>query len=167
MKICGNCKHCYVGECTGITLCRLSKKDVIGYFAAPCEHYENNQEQPKTRTSTAMEYYTTPAKVCKICGRTLPLDSFPKHPRTKDGHSHICAECLKAKNASSIQAAIDARKKKKEVNIQVDALPDGIHKVVIDPAKLEHYTDQQLYDELIRRGWTGTLTRTETLGGEQ
>ena len=162
MKLCGNCKHFRLVVSLGTTFCDLSKKDGIGHFAEPCEYYEdqNNQEQPKT--STAMESYTTPAKVCKICGRALPLDSFPKHPRTKDGHGHICAECLKAKNASSIQAAIDARKGPRA---QVKG-PSQPAPQIVDKRDLADYTDADLYEELKRRGWAGTLTRTETLGPE-
>lgn len=31
-------------------------------------------------------------KICKECGRELPLDEFPKHPRMKDGHLNICKD---------------------------------------------------------------------------
>lgn len=37
-----------------------------------------------------MEY-----KVCFKCGRVLPLDSFYKHPRMRDGHLNKCKDCTK------------------------------------------------------------------------
>jgi len=34
-------------------------------------------------------------KKCKICGRILPLDSFYKLKRMKDGHMNQCKDCIK------------------------------------------------------------------------
>ena len=126
MELCGNCKHYCVAAFTGTTLCDLSKKEGIGYFTEPCEHYENNQEQPKT--STAMEQTTT-TKVY-IDGKELEAEVEASKHRIE-----ICPHSIKGKSYSDLS--------------------------------LKDYTDQQLYDELTRRGRTGTLTRSETLGGEQ
>lgn len=32
-------------------------------------------------------------KVCKVCGETKPLDDFPRHPSTTDGHLIRCKVC--------------------------------------------------------------------------
>lgn len=32
-------------------------------------------------------------KVCKMCGRELPVSEFNKHPKTKDGLQGYCKEC--------------------------------------------------------------------------
>lgn len=32
-------------------------------------------------------------KICKKCGRELPLSEFSKHKITKDGYRNICKEC--------------------------------------------------------------------------
>ena len=32
-------------------------------------------------------------KVCRKCGRELPLSEFPKNRRSKDGHHNICKTC--------------------------------------------------------------------------
>ena len=33
-------------------------------------------------------------KICKKCGKELPLDEFYKHPQMKDGHVNVCKECF-------------------------------------------------------------------------
>ena len=35
------------------------------------------------------------SKVCKICGRELPLSEFNKDRSSSDGHHYICKECFK------------------------------------------------------------------------
>lgn len=35
-------------------------------------------------------------KVCRRCGRTLPITEFYAHPQMGDGHLNICKECIKA-----------------------------------------------------------------------
>lgn len=37
-------------------------------------------------------------KVCKVCGRELPIDEFPKYGK---GYKHTCKCCLKQKNKRS------------------------------------------------------------------
>lgn len=32
-------------------------------------------------------------KICKKCGKALPIESFAKNLRSKDGYMHICKEC--------------------------------------------------------------------------
>lgn len=113
-------------------------------------------------------------KTCKICGSTLPLDQFPKHPRTADGHSTICRECYKTKNADSLRKAAEnsaaARKGIKRGPYKPRAIETkpapvaetkpvpGIHLGNVDPFRFA--TDRQLCDELIARGYRGKLTHT-------
>lgn len=33
-------------------------------------------------------------KVCKECGKLLPLDSFRKSNLCKDGYTNVCKECI-------------------------------------------------------------------------
>ena len=35
-------------------------------------------------------------KVCKRCGKELPITDFYGHPQMGDGHLNICKECIKA-----------------------------------------------------------------------
>ena len=192
MDKCGHCAYWANNSFTGTSSCRLTKRDDVGYFAPSCEHFEK-REQP-TKPKETMETTETKIeevlienakkpgivfKTCKICRCTLPLDSFPKHPRTKDGHTTICADCFRAKNAASIQKAVDARVNKTKAAVEPETtkeaqrigagiaenIKDQLDKRPILPPfeQLASLTDRQLFDELRRRGWTGTLTRTETL----
>ena len=155
--ICGHCKH-YDDE---RAWCRQYKESAP-YF------------QIKTCYEDAEPAVQEPTKTCKVCGRTLPLDQFPKHPRTADGHSTICRECYKTKNADSLRKAAEnsaaARKGNKRGPYKPRAIETkpapvaetkpvpGIHLGNVDPFRFA--TDIQLCDELIARGYRGKLTHT-------
>ena len=32
-------------------------------------------------------------KICKVCGRVLPVSEFSKHWKSKDGYRNICKSC--------------------------------------------------------------------------
>lgn len=67
----------------------------------------------------AHEYGT---KICSNCGRTLPLGSFNKHAKRKDGHQDWCRECMN-----------DSRQQKKES----DAIMAEIAASVVQKVKAE------------------------------
>lgn len=71
-------------------------------------------------------------KVCKECGRELPLSEFAKHDKAKDGHMSVCKECRRRKSS-----------KASEVN------------------PLEKFTARQLMHELKLRGYEGELSYIE------
>lgn len=88
-------------------------------------------------------------KVCKCCGRELPLDSFFLN---RFGHTAVCKEC-----------ANKHRQDKREGRREVDEL-----KKQLDAAKtlkLSDFTPRELMAELKRRGYEGkiTYTRIETI----
>lgn len=56
-------------------------------------------------------------KICKDCGRELPLDQFPRHPKSRDGHTSVCAECY-SKKMKAVHAKADAAQPK-------ESLPEG------------------------------------------
>ena len=171
--ICGHCKH-YDDE---RAWCRQYKESAPYFQIKTC--YEDNQ-QPHVEVKE-------PTKTCKVCGRTLPLDQFPRHPRTADGHSTICRECYKTKNADSLRKAAEnsaaARKGNKRGPYKPRAIETkpapvaetkpvpvlGIKPVpdtsieIQSPSGIRHglsfWSDRQLFDELIARGYRGKLTR--------
>lgn len=83
-------------------------------------------------------------KVCKCCGRELPIDKFYTHKSTKDGLSNTCKECHRA----SIRAS-----KYEKQELRRLALQGG--------KKLEDYTPRELMQELARRGYRGKLEYIE------
>ena len=40
-------------------------------------------------------------KVCKACGRTLPLSSFGVHNKSADGHMAVCNDCRHRKRLNT------------------------------------------------------------------
>ena len=72
-------------------------------------------------------------KVCKGCGRELPLSEFGKHDRSKDGHMSVCKECRRRRTSKTDSA--------------------------VNP--LEKFTARQLMHELNLRGYDGELKYVE------
>ena len=75
-----------------------------------------------------------PTKVCKGCGRALPLSAFSVHPKALDGHMSECKECRRRTAGS---------KKSAKGN------------------PLEKFTARQLMHELHERGYKGELEYIE------
>ena len=49
-------------------------------------------------------------KVCKKCGRELPLNEFSKDKRCKDGHRNVCKECKKQYYREHKEAILEQQK---------------------------------------------------------
>lgn len=88
-------------------------------------------------------------KVCKCCGRELPIEMFAN---THFGASHTCNSCR-------TKHRLESRSKKNEV----DELRRQVEEV--RNQSLERFTPRELMQELARRGYKGelTFTRTETI----
>ena len=87
------------------------------------------------------------AKVCKRCGQIKARTDFPNDPYHKDGKLRICNECID------------------EINGKNAAQPEqqqAVQPTLFDKP-LDAYSVQELIDELKRRGYEGTLKKTETL----
>ena len=80
-------------------------------------------------------------KVCKVCGKELPIDQFRPNPKCKDGHLDTCYECLNNKIK-------ETNKKKEEVDVTKE---------------LHLYAEEELVQELRERGWEVTCTKTISL----
>ena len=80
-------------------------------------------------------------KRCPKCGRMLPMSEFYTMTSRPDGHSSYCKEC----------------------NREHGRLRNGTTGEYRANPTISEATDNQLYDELKRRGYDGKLTRTSTL----
>ena len=104
-------------------------------------------------------------KVCKRCGREMPLESFPTSNRSKDGHMSVCKEC-------NSKARSEGRWGKKTAHVEEVGLwpPDDAHcphgpqpgKKAPEPSleQLSNYPDAMLVAVLRERGWEVTCKRT-------
>ena len=80
-------------------------------------------------------------KVCKSCGKEMPIDVFPKNKNSHDGHSNLCRECLSASKSA-------ANKKRHSNNPE---------------RPLARFTPRQLMEELRLRGYDGELTYVQRI----
>lgn len=96
-------------------------------------------------------------KVCKCCGRELPVSEFGKHARTKDGLQPTCRECkakaMKGRKLRRLGKVVQVVEVQSPATIRLE--PEQI------PAKtIADYTPQELVAELRRRGYEVKATRT-------
>lgn len=88
-------------------------------------------------------------KVCKCCGRELPIDSFMENSL---GISSTCKECVHTKKMKKRE---ETKKLKKQA---VDAINAR-------QLRLSDFTPRELMQELARRGYEGKIkfTRVEEI----
>ena len=88
-------------------------------------------------------------KMCTKCGRLLPIDSFYKEAKRKDGHQCYCKECT-----------ITAQREKRQRDFSV--LPPNFNSPTSGGAgnPLSSFTPRQLMNELASRGYKGHLSYT-------
>lgn len=166
MNTCGKCAYM-----NGDGFCRLLSKP-RGYFDTACESW--CEELPKFNKFMSKEETT---RTCKACGRELPLEDFPKDAH--GGHIHTCKECHAERLHARRRPGTPRAGLKK---VKKDSRPEGKAKtqppVPADDPKIaeeiaaaeveaqevptccSEATDQELFDELRKRGWEGYLVKT-------
>lgn len=163
MGFCGECAWASDGM-----YCNKKKKE-IGYFGEQkcfaTEEEKRNElhlpplekETETTQKENSMENNNTmTTKVCKVCGRELPINQFRKNPKCKDGHLDTCYECLSKKNKEK-----KGKEENAENNVGAEARPDNGFPPTQDKYdRLQEYTPQELVDRLRFLGWTVTCTMT-------
>ena len=161
-EICGDCHHFSdVGRCR---ICATSKREYVGFFADACPLFTREPEQPAPETKKEMEKETPTTKVCKKCGRELPLEQFHKN---RWGYTKVCKECKAGKTSDKVKGPVQEYKLRK-----ADPKPEKPKRAPLTPEEVEAHkqdallgilrtaTDQQLAAELTRRGYKGRLTKT-------
>ena len=97
-------------------------------------------------------------KLCKKCGRELPLSDFYTNSKAKDGYATYCKVCS---NAISVEYARKRRERKKaeaEENERVEF--EKKYKIYTN-RELAKFTPRELMLELKARGYTGDLLYQE------
>ena len=161
------CHECnYYGPLGRCRHPRVARPD-RNYFEKACENFEQQEPtQTETPPPTMEEKPTT--KVCKECGRELPLDAFMRNPH---GVTSICKECAEKKKAAKKAYKDKEKQSQEEFDLLTRAKFPGHKEGINTPGKcapkpeeiLKDYTDSDLVSELRRRGYAGTLTKTSTL----
>jgi hypothetical protein len=142
-KNCGSCVHFNDGHC------RKSGEDVGFFDENAC--FESHDGA------------TVTTKKCKGCGRDLPIESFGKHNRTPDGLQPLCKDCMSERLKQGHRKTKDQKPEAPKPEAPKPAKPAPVKPAPAERTTLAAYSDREIYDELLRRGWTGPLTRTETL----
>lgn len=143
-NVCGECaRYRLKPNCENI----CDKTGKVVPFLAQKECFEPKEiEMEEKRT-----------KVCKVCGKELPIDMFRKNIKSKDGYTDTCFDCINVKIRAGFNKRKDAQKKPKaEEPIRLE---DTIK--MVDAIK--NIPGQILVNELRERGYDVTCTKTIAL----
>lgn len=111
-------KNCYTcGECKAFSEARgicLKTGDQRAKINLTCRKFELADDvELDTVLPESAFLAPTPSeerkKVCKCCGKELPIEQFQPNPKCKDGHLDTCKVCMNAKRAASHEAKKAAR----------------------------------------------------------
>ena len=143
-NVCGECaRYRLKPNCENI----CDKTGKVVPFLAQKECFETKEiEMEEKRT-----------KVCKVCGKELPIEMFRKNIKSKDGYTDTCIECINV----NIRAGFNKKKgvQEKPKSEEPIRLEDTI-KMVDD---IHNIPDQALVNELRQRGYDVTCTKTIAL----
>lgn len=139
-QVCGDCaRYRKMPFCEDI--CILTGK-IVPYLAQrECFVAKVEQDTNLLNQNTNKMAENANTKVCKVCGKELPIDQFRPNPKCKDGHLDTCYECLNNKIK-------ETNKRKEEVDVTKE---------------LHLYADEELVQELRERGWEVKCTKVISL----
>lgn len=139
-NVCGECaRYRLMPNCENI----CDKTGKVVPFLAQKECFETKEiEMEEKRT-----------KVCKVCGKELPIDMFRKNIKSKDGYTDTCIDCINVKIRAGFNKKKDVQEKPKaEEPIRLE---DTIK--MVDAT--DNIPDQALVNELRQRGYDVTCTK--------
>lgn len=103
-NICGECaRYRMMPYCENI----CDKTGKVVPFLAQKECFETKEIEMEESKKT---------KVCKVCGKELPIEMFRKNNKSKDGYTDTCFDCINVKIRAGFNKKKDAQKKTKTEN---------------------------------------------------
>ena len=165
-RICSKCYHDALRKNKGGTkVCNECHQELpltefyqraSGVYSSLCKacskKYNVKWAKEKRDAKMAEEFAGATTKVCKTCGRELPLDAFGGHAKTWDGKHTICKECLVERLKTNFS------KKKDEA-----PAPTLVPVVAPEPKRIvvrEVMTDEQMVAALRANGWEVICRKT-------
>lgn len=161
MKRCSSCK-----EVKPVSEFYTDNNALDGYKSAckPCHSEKVAKKQKERRDARRQERIAqcadTGTKVCKRCGRELPLSHFNKHARCADGLQPNCMDC----QSELLKAAQEKRlasRYGKTVEPKKEETPGPAPQPMTVVVR-ETLTDEQMVNILREHGWEVTCKRTIT-----
>lgn len=158
MSTCHECRFFSdLGRCRN----GAARRSDVGFFQKACDKFlpppkEANQEPTKQPQTMEKETKIAPAeteapktKTCRECGRELPLDKFSNG---RHGLLHVCKDCMKAKRSKAAEKGERPGRYKTP-----ERRPSETFVSMLTPL-----SDTVLIEELKKRGYTGTISKTIT-----
>lgn len=151
----------YCSECrffSDLGRCRngAARRSDVGFFQKACDKFEpiqqpTKQQEPMAETKPAPAETEAPkTKTCRECGRELPLDQFSKN---RNGILHVCKDCMKTKRAKAAEKGQQVGRYKAP-----ERRPSETFVSLLTPL-----SDTALIEELKKRGYAGSLSKTITV----
>lgn len=133
----------------------LAEYDFIGVANRKKHEQEQRGAEASAQNENPME-----TKVCKTCGRTLPVSAFSACVLTADKLQPNCKECMSNKQKSGwvkkAKAIIEAEAQPITEPARVRVKPEARRERIIERdgvPTLKDYSPRELADELRRRGY--------------
>ena len=143
-NVCGECaRYRLMPNCENI----CDKTGKVVPFLAQKECFEIKEEMEENKKT----------KVCKVCGKELPIEMFRKNTKSKDGYTDTCIECINV----NIRAGFNKRKDAQETPKAGE--PIRLEDTIKMVDAIKNTPDQALVNELRQRGYDVTCTKTIAL----
>lgn len=148
---------------------KAGSKDGLQTFCKECHNEASKKSREKKEAKDGLK---PPTKLCKRCGRELPLIRFGKNASTKDGLQYWCKDCQnlsvtasKAKKRAAEDSFLGKSEPKPEPEPQTEAKPviQEAPEPQPSPAPLEGIDSVELVKELRARGYTVEASRPITV----